>query len=448
LGHLKAEYRDLVRRLDANQVGLPEPEDPRARAGWQEILEILYTPDEAALAARMPIMPASLEAVAQRVGVPADTLRPRLDAMADKGIVMDLVHPESGAVRYLLAPPVIGFFEFSMMRAKDMIPKKRMAEALDAYCSGDDAFVQDLFGGATVIGRALVHEDTLGDAPLPDVLEWERTTAIIAEARSIGVSYCYCRHKAAHLGECCDAPMETCLSLNAGADFVIRREFGRQVDRAEAFDLLAAARDSRLVQIADNVRDRPAYICSCCGCCCAQLQAINRYGLPAVNPSGFEPRPDADRCNGCSRCSRACPVGAITMVPERVTARRNNALAPRVDGQRCIGCGVCVLACGQNAALRMERRSAPSHVPVNSIEKTVRMALERGRLPHLLFDEGASRGARFLNHVVRGICALPPVARALASAQVRSRFVRYALSRVTDPTAPREKQHAGGTSKV
>ena len=43
LGHLKQEYRDLVRRLDAGIVGLPEPEDPAAWVGWKEILEILYT---------------------------------------------------------------------------------------------------------------------------------------------------------------------------------------------------------------------------------------------------------------------------------------------------------------------------------------------------------------------------------------------------------------------
>jgi hypothetical protein len=60
------------------------------------------------------------------------------------------------------------------------------------------------------------------------------------------------------------------------------------------------------------------------------------------------------------------------------------------------------------------------------------MALERGRLPHL-FDVGASRGSRFLNTVVRALCALPPVERLLASEQLRSRFVRHALVSTGDP---------------
>ena len=39
---------------------MPRPEDERALQGWRELLEVMYTPDEAAVASRMPMVPTSL----------------------------------------------------------------------------------------------------------------------------------------------------------------------------------------------------------------------------------------------------------------------------------------------------------------------------------------------------------------------------------------------------
>ena len=432
-GHLKEEYRDLVERLDQGQVGMPEPKDARAWQGWREILEILYEPEEAAIAARLPLRPARLERCAERLGMDADVLRPKLDAMCDKGVVMDLVHPETGVVRYMLSPPVVGFFEFSLMRIKDGIPKQRMAEALDAYTHFDSAFAEEAFGGETVVGRAMVREEHIDGEALPDVLDWERASELVETAHTHAVSICYCRHKAEHLDRDCDAPKEVCMSLNAGAEFVIRRGFGRPLALADAHALLGQARDAGLVHIADNVQDRPSYICSCCGCCCGQLQAINDFGLRAVNPSGFEPRLDDERCIGCNLCSRACPVTAVTLQARRVPSSRRNVIRPIFDKDQCIGCGVCAGAC-RKGALTMVRRAERSHVPVNSIERVIRMSIERGRLAHLLIDQGESRGHGFLNRAIQAIVRLPAAERALASEQVKSRFVRMALSKVRDPS--------------
>jgi NAD-dependent dihydropyrimidine dehydrogenase PreA subunit len=427
LGRLKEEYRDLVARLDVGTVALPEPTDPAAWQGWKEILEILYTPQEAALAARLPWRPTSLEKLARRLGVPEAELEARLDPMCDKGVVMDLVHPKTGRRSYLLSPPVVGFFEYSLMRAADSIPKKRMAEALQAYTHGDEAFAREALGRDTVIGRALVHETALSDDPLPDVLDWERATHVVGEARAWAVSLCFCRHKMEHLGQACDAPVDVCLSLNGGAQFVTRRGFGRAVERAEALDILEASRARGLVQIADNVQSRPTFVCNCCGCCCEQLQAVNHWGLRAVNGSGFTPWSDPDRCAGCSRCARACPVAAVEMVPARRVADRKNTLGPRFDEDRCIGCGVCATAC-HKGELHMKRGGQRRPVPANSVEKSVRQALERNRLAELLFDGGEGLGNRFLRQATRAITALPLAQRLLATEQVRSRFVQAAAA--------------------
>src|SRR5512142_2462390 len=96
LGRLKEQYRDLTERLDRGTVALPEAQDERAEAGRREILEILFTPEEAALAARLPLRPITAARLAPRLGLSAEELERRLEPMCERGVVLDLVNPRSG----------------------------------------------------------------------------------------------------------------------------------------------------------------------------------------------------------------------------------------------------------------------------------------------------------------------------------------------------------------
>jgi ferredoxin len=425
LRQLKAEYRALADRLQVGTCAFPEPADDAAWEGWKAVLTLVFPAEEALLLARMPVVPSPLATLSARFGVPGPELGPRLDALCDRGVLLDLVDPKTGERSYLLAPPVVGFVEFSMMRARDGVPQKKVAEALEAYMAGaDDTFAREVFDRATPIGRALLR-----DEDEPEILDWERATALVQGAHDLSVSLCYCRHKAAHLGKACKAPEENCLSLNLGAAFVVRHGFGRAIERAEALDILAEAREKKLVQIADNVKSEPSFLCNCCGCCCAQLTSISRFHLPAVVPSGHVASVLAQRCAGCSRCARACPIGAISMDASRAPARAQTNLLANVDAGTCIGCGICASVCNKDA-MTMARRPVRRQVPDDVYERSIRMALERNMLAHLFFDEGRGRGPRLLNRLVQALTRLPPLKQLLATEQLKSRFVRQATKRL------------------
>jgi hypothetical protein len=61
--------------------------------------------------------------------------------------------------------------------------------------------------------------------------------------------------------------------------------------------------------------------------------------------------------------------------------------------------------------------------PVDSAHKTVLMAIERGMLPNLIFDNQALTSHRVMAAILGGILRLPPVKQAMASEQVRSRYL-------------------------
>ena len=151
--------------------------------------------------------------------------------------------------------------------------------------------------------------------------------------------------------------------------------------------------------------------------------AARRFGfLHPVHTTNDIAAIDDEACDGCGRCARACPVEAIEMIPDERPGSATGKRARR-DGELCLGCGVCIATCTRDA-LAMEERPERVFTPVNSVHRTVLMAIERGTLQDLVFDNQAHLSHRAMAAVLGAILKLGPVKRALASQQLRSPLSR------------------------
>jgi Pyruvate/2-oxoacid:ferredoxin oxidoreductase delta subunit len=412
MGHLAIQkpYLELQERLHKNPIGAPATDE------LFEILRLRFTKDEARIGARMPMTPAPLELISERVGETAKRLENKLERMAEKGLVLDF--ETNGRRFYMLAPTVIGFFEFTFMRLHKDLPNKKLADLLSAYMD-DPTFANNAFRGETQIGRALAHEKTLPDDLRAEILPYEQTSEILKKADLRAVGLCYCRHKAMHHGNPCKKPMEVCTSLNRNAEWVIKRGYGREVSAEEALDVAAMTRDCCMVHIGDNVKNDVSYICHCCGCHCGQLRAINHNGIRnAVHTSNFLASVDEEKCKACGRCVKNCPVMAI-----EVKATSFGDAHAEVDEELCLGCGVCGVAC-KNRAMSMKPREKRVFTPEDSMDRLVRAAVERGTIHHMLFDDPDSVSGRGMHLAIGALLSLPPAKQLLAIDQIKSIFVK------------------------
>jgi ferredoxin len=420
VGH--SAYTGLMERLNRFPQGAP-PSDL-----LYQILSMLFSEKEAELVASLPIRPFTAEKAARAWKMDVTSSRKILDQLADRAILVDI--EQDGQMLYCLPPPMAGFFEFSLMRLRNDVNQKVLSELYYQYINVEEDFIKALFvDGETPLGRIFVQEPSLPDDQHGlHVLDYERASEVIRTASGIGISMCYCRHKMSHTGRSCHAPMDICMTFNTTALSLTRHEFARPVDVSECLDLLQAAYENNLVQFGENVRKGVNFICNCCGCCCEAMLAIQRFGLVHPVHSNFIAVIDGEECTACGQCSSVCPVGAV-LIDQTDQSRSKTVETAHIDPKLCLGCGVCVRNC-PTGALRLESRPERVLTPLDTTHRTVVMAIERGCLQHLFFDNHVLLSHRALAAVLGVILKLPPVKRAMAGSQLKSRYLEALLKKV------------------
>ncbi|MBN1425567.1 4Fe-4S binding protein [Candidatus Fermentibacteria bacterium] len=341
-------YRALAEHLDRLPGGFP----PSKTGAELPLLKRLFTPEEAALAVHVTLERAEPAVIARRVVLPLSEVEPRLEQMAQKGLIFS-VKPPQGSVLYQAAPFVVGIYEFQVNN-------------LDGALIGD---LNEYWG--TLKRRAPVRTiPQMRTIPVEasiatqrEVLAYDHIEGLLAAQDRFAVAHCICRKEATLSGRGCDAPEETCLVFGDWADYYVRTGRARAIDLAEVRQILTAANDAGLVLQPSNSREI-AFICCCCGCCCGILQGLKHRRRPAdAVVSSFLAQFEATLCSGCFICVDRCQMQALAVADGQI----------EYSAERCIGCGLCVTTCPTGALTLVRKPEADASRVPETLEDTWRV---------------------------------------------------------------------------
>ena len=354
------KYESLRQILDKHPTGAPKTEF------FDEILRILFIPEEVDVALGMGFAPRSIPSIARVAGVPEEEARARCASMANKGIVFG--REKDGEMGYALLPTIPGIFEFPFMQGGGTPMHERLGTLWHEYHR--EAMGQEFAASQTPLARVIPVEETV--SPDIEVLPYEQLSQMLDRVQAFALAQCACRVSVG----ACDKPRDVCLIFDRTAEFLVERGFAQRVTRAQAEDALRRAEEAGLVHTANNSQDRLNFVCNCCPCCCTILRGLTELHLPnAFARSRWRADVDTDLCLGCGVCEEErCPVGAV-----RVT----DGVA-EVDAGRCIGCGLCATACQAEAVRMRFRAEQVPEPPATVAEMGIRVAMEKGRLDEFL----------------------------------------------------------------
>jgi len=346
-------YEQLAQHLDKLPTGFP-----RTESGVEiRILRRLFTKEEAGTALLLTMMPEPATGIAARSGKNGGGLANQLERMAKKGLIYR--SSRKGETYYSAAQFVIGIWEYHL---NDL--DEGLVRDVNEYMP---TLVREGWLGAKTKQLRVVPVTKSLSAEL-SIMPFEAAEAIIDKQSKIVVSNCICRKEQKMIGKGCEKPMEVCLSFGSAAHYYEKNGLGREIDKAEALEILTTGVDAGLVLQPGN-QQKSVNICMCCGCCCGVLKNLKKMDKPAelVHSNYFAQVVD-HACIACEACVERCQMDAIVVDD-----------VARVDLERCIGCGLCVTDCPTEAMVLKQKDKKDHYIPPKNVFETyVNIAQERG----------------------------------------------------------------------
>lgn len=346
-------YAKLRERLDMFPQGFPTTES----GVEMEILEHLFTEEQAEIMLHLRPYPEPPSAVAERMGKDEKEIADKLYEMSRKGLILRGRVSEDEAF-YFLAPWVVGIWEFQVKYMTD--------ENIKLYEKYHNEGIVPLRKTSKSPGfRVVPVEQEIEDSS--EIETYEKVSEIIESSTKFAVADCICRKEAEMFGHACDKLMEGCMMFDMAADYYIENEFGREITKEEAKQVLKKAEEDGLVHHSSNHLGNKIFICNCCGCCCKAMANITKHNQPnAIAKSNYYAVVEEEECTACETCVDRCQVNAIQI---------ENDIAI-INEEACIGCGLCVSTC-PTEAISMARKSSGETVPIFEDEAEQMQALAK-----------------------------------------------------------------------
>ena len=337
----QSPYKLLAKRLHQLPNGFPPTED-----GVElEILEYLFTPEQAELASKLNLTRETPNEIAARIGGDPRELKKMLKEMTRGGLIEAGKAP-TGGLGYGLLPFVVGIYEFQIDRIN--------AEFAGLF----ERYYQQAFGYMTSIEPKFHRVVPVVETVQNDmaVEPYESAYTIVDKANAWGVVDCICRVQKKLIGDPCDHPLDVCMMMSKRPGTFDGSTVVKALTKEEALATLKRAADAGLVHSVSNSQEDNIYICNCCTCSCGVLRGMSEMGISnAIARSAFVNVVDPDACAGCELCIEFCQFDALSLRPEDPYIQ--------INAITCVGCGVCVPQCPEDA-LSLVRRPDSEILPI------------------------------------------------------------------------------------
>ncbi len=291
-------YKLLAERLDALPNGFPPTDD----GAELRLLALIFTPEEAALAAQLRLTLETPVQIAARLGEDTAALRRQLKEMTRRGLIRAGRMDEG--LGYGLMPFAVGIYEMQV-------------NTIDAeFARQFEEYYHKAFGQMLAITPQIHRVVPVEQSVRVDmeVRPFESAADIVAQAKAWGVMDCLCRKQQALIGQPCQHPVDVCMVFSDTPGAFDQSTTIRALTQKGAMDTLRRAAEAGLVHSVSNNQQGAWYICNCCTCACGILRGMVDLGLAnVIARSAFVNQVDEDVCIGCGACVEKCQFGALSV---------------------------------------------------------------------------------------------------------------------------------------